>query len=171
MRIRCISILFFTAKILALATGVLSVEMPLKAQTVVWSGLDATKNVNTNWSDANNWIGGTPGPATNICFFNPGANAAQGVVDNGQLTITVTPIRAALLNPVVVGPNMTYSVIGNQLDLSWPANYVGWLLQSNAAGLAASNDWFTVPGSTTTNDMQITIRPVPGSVLYRMVEP
>jgi hypothetical protein len=66
---------------------------------------------------------------------------------------------------------MAYSVIGNQLDLSWPASYVGWLLQSNAAGLAASNDWFTVPGSTATNNVQITIRPVAGSVFYRMVEP
>ena len=53
------------------------VDKPLIAQTVVWNGNDATNNVNTNWSDANNWTGGTPGPATNICFFDPGANGAR----------------------------------------------------------------------------------------------
>lgn len=90
MRNRFKSILCFTAKILALAMGVLLLDMPLQAQIVVWSGHDATNNVNTNWSDANNWTGGKPGPGTNIFFFDPGANVTQGVVDNivdGNTTI------------------------------------------------------------------------------------
>ena len=60
------------------------------AQTVVWSGVDAANSVNTNWSDANNWTGGTPGRGTNVCFFDPGAQGAQGVVNNivnGNTTI------------------------------------------------------------------------------------
>src|SRR5580692_4186920 len=52
------------------------------AQTAIWSGHDATNGLNFNWSDSTNWTGGTPGPATNIYFFDPGANSSQGVVDN-----------------------------------------------------------------------------------------
>ena len=42
--------------------GLMLVCGSLLAQTVVWSGNDAKANGNTNWSDANNWTGGTPGP-------------------------------------------------------------------------------------------------------------
>jgi autotransporter-associated beta strand protein len=71
-----------TLKIFALIAGGLLVVTPLAAQTVVWSGFDATNNINTNWSDVNNWSGGTPGPATNIYFFDAGANGIQGIVNN-----------------------------------------------------------------------------------------
>ena len=54
----------------------------MRPQTVVWSGNDAAVNGNTNWSDANNWSGGTPGPATNIFFFDAGASSTQGMVNN-----------------------------------------------------------------------------------------
>jgi hypothetical protein len=57
-------------------------NLPARAQTVIWSGHDATNGLNFNWSDSTNWTGGTPGPATNICFFDPGANSSQDVVDN-----------------------------------------------------------------------------------------
>lgn len=63
---------------------------PTIAQTVIWIGHDATNSVNFDWSDANNWTGGTPGPVTNIYFFDPGASSSQGVVDNvmdGNTTI------------------------------------------------------------------------------------
>ncbi len=89
---------------------------------------------------------------------------------NGQFTFMVPPISAVLLNPVIYGTNIAVSVAGNQLNLSWPTNYLGWLLQSNSAGLA-SGDWFTVPGSAGTNCFQITIDPVQGNVFYRLAAP
>ncbi|HXB61194.1 MAG TPA: hypothetical protein VNU95_16595, partial [Candidatus Acidoferrales bacterium] len=67
---------------LFLAIGLLLVDKQLLAQTIVWSGTDATAGVNTNWSDVNNWTGGTPGSAANIYFFDAGANSAQGVLNN-----------------------------------------------------------------------------------------
>jgi hypothetical protein len=101
------------------------------------------------------------------------AGGVQSVITatNGQLTVTVPPISAVLLNPEVEGTNINYSVTGNQLHLSWPSSYVGWLLQSNSIGLAASNAWFTVPGSATTDSVQVTIQPGPTNVFYRMVQP
>ena len=62
-------------------SAMLAVESSTAA-TVVWSGVDVASNVSTNWSDANNWSGGTPGPANAIYFYDAGAAGAQGVVDN-----------------------------------------------------------------------------------------
>jgi len=91
---------------------------------------------------------------------------------NGQLTVIVPTISAVLLIPVPAhGTNITYSVAGNQLQLSWPGNYAGWILQSNSSSLAAGNDWFAVPGSATTNSVQITIGPGETNVFYRMANP
>jgi autotransporter-associated beta strand protein len=93
---------------------------------------------------------------------------------NGQLTLVMSPITAVLLDPVVLpatGTNITFSLTGNLLTLSWPANYTGWLLQSNAVSLATPNTWFTVPGSASTNSVQFTINPTRTSVFFRMAHP
>jgi hypothetical protein len=98
---------------------------------------------------------------------------AQSVTSatNGQLTISVPPISAMLLNPVVPPDPITFSVTGRQLNLTWPSNYTGWLLQSNSAVLTTSTDWFTVPGSPASNSMPITINPAQANVFYRIFHP
>lgn len=100
------------------------------------------------------------------------ARSAQSVVpaSNGQLTVSVPPISAVLLIPIVSPPEMVSSVSGNQLTLIWPTNYAGWLLESNSTGLAGRN-WFPVPGSGNTNRLQITIQPGQSSVFYRLSAP
>jgi len=55
---------------------------PLTAQTVIWSGADATNNINSNWTDVNNWSGGLPTPVSNVAFNNLGANTVKGTVNN-----------------------------------------------------------------------------------------
>jgi hypothetical protein len=93
---------------------------------------------------------------------------------NGQLTIIVPPISAILLNPVVlpgIGTNITFSVTGNQLDLSWPSNYTGWLLQSNSASVKTTNAWSSVPGSAGTNTYGVMISPAQSNVFYRLAHP
>jgi hypothetical protein len=103
------------------------------------------------------------------------AGGVQSVIPatNGQLTIQVPPISAILLNPILTdaGTNLTFSVSGDQLNLSWPSNYIGWLLQSNSLGLALSNDWVTLPGSASTDSVQITISPEATSIFYRLMHP
>lgn len=49
--------------------------------------------------------------------------------------------------------NITYSVSGNNLSLSWPSNYVGWILQTNAINVSVSTDWYDVPGSETNTQL------------------
>lgn len=104
-------------------------------------------------------------------FWAGGVQAGIAAM-NGQVTITVPPINAVLLNPVLQeGTNIMFSVTGNQLELSWPSNYSGWSLQSNATALAGSSGWFMVPGSAGTNQMQIKIEPGETNVFYRLILP
>ena len=49
--------------------------------------------------------------------------------------------------------NLMFSVSGNTLSLSWPSNYVGWILQTNVINVGVSNDWYNVPGSETNTQL------------------
>ena len=113
-------------------------------------------------------LGGAP--------INPNGSWNGGVqfvtpATNGQVSFLVPPMSAVLLNPVITGTNITLSVTGNRLTLSWPTNYPGWVLQSNSVGLELTNDWFAVPGSSATNRFQLTINPGLRNVFYRMESP
>ena len=65
--------------------------------------------------------------------------------------------------------NIMFSVTGNQITLSWPADHIGWQLQSNSVGLTATGAWFTVSGSTTTNQMITSLDATKTNVFYRML--
>lgn len=78
-------------------------------------------------------------------------------------------------SPIPPGPattptNLTASVSGSQLILSWPADHTGWLLQAQtnelAVGLAAN--WFDIAGSSVTNQVMVTITPSNPSVFFRL---
>lgn len=49
------------------------------AATITWSGLGIIDN---NWSTSGNWTGGVPTGADDVKFFDPGAVAGVGVVNN-----------------------------------------------------------------------------------------
>ena len=67
--------------------------------------------------------------------------------------------------------NLTYSVSGNQLSLSWPQSYQGWLLQSNSVSLSDTGAWATVTGSSATNLVVLTINNTKTNVFFRMILP
>jgi hypothetical protein len=66
--------------------------------------------------------------------------------------------------------NITTSVSGGSLTLSWPADHIGWTLQVQTNSLTAGlgTNWVDVAGSTTTNQVVIPINAANGSVFYRM---
>jgi len=113
-------------------------------------------------------IGGAPIDAADGTW-NGGVQAVLSAT-NGQLTVVVPPISAILLNPVLVPPIIATSIKGSQLTLSWPTNYIGWLLQSNSIGLLGTN-WFSLPDSGNTNRAQITIQPGLTNMFYRLFLP
>jgi hypothetical protein len=64
-------------------------------------------------------------------------------------------------------------VSGSQLNLSWPADHTGWRLQvqTNSASVGLRTNWSDVAGSTTVNNVSVTINPVNGCVFYRLIYP
>jgi hypothetical protein len=84
---------------------------------------------------------------------------------------------------IAVGPvipttptNLTLSVSGGNLTLSWPSNYVGWILQSQtnarSVGLKpATNNWFDVAGSDTLTSTNLPVSPVQPTVFFRLRYP
>jgi hypothetical protein len=53
------------------------------------------------------------------------------------------------------GTNIAGMVSGGNFSVSWPSNYVGWILQTNAVDVGNSLDWGDVPGSGT--NYQVTL--------------
>ena len=114
------------------------------------------------------------GLVTNGISAGPGVynslNASPYITGTGSLQV-ILPVTVAT-NPT----NLTFSVSGTTLSLSWPANHTGWrlLVQTNnlAAGVSSNtNDWTTVTGSTGIDSTNITINPALPSEFYRLVYP
>jgi len=86
-------------------------------------------------------------------------------------TITISSITVAgQSTTLTVPPNVVYSLSGPALTLSWPTNYLGWLVQSNSVGLGTTN-WSTVPNSGSATNFSITINAAMTNVFYRLVSP
>ena len=94
-----------------------------------------------------------------------------GLLWTNKLAINGT---IAVLNGVNTTPtNITTSVTGNVLTLTWPTDHIGWRLQSqtNSLNTGLSGTWFDVAGATSVNTVNFTINPANGTVFYRMVYP
>ncbi len=64
--------------------------------------------------------------------------------------------------------NITVTVSGSTLNLSWPADHLGWTLQSNSVSLTAPDSWFDVPGSAAGTNATINIDSSKSNVFYRL---
>jgi len=66
--------------------------------------------------------------------------------------------------------NITYTVSGNTLSLSWPADHIGWQLQAqtNSLSTGLGTNWFNVSGSTGTNSVNVPMNLSNGCVFYRL---
>ena len=69
--------------------------------------------------------------------------------------------------------NMTASLSGSTLELSWPSDHQGWMVQAttNALGIQPLNTWFTIPNSDATNRLFIPVNSTNRPVFYRMIAP
>jgi autotransporter-associated beta strand protein len=107
----------------------------------------------------------------------PAVDSANTYVWTNKLAVNGT-IQVLTATPLVnTNPtNITASVSGNVLNLSWPSDHIGWrlLVQTNnlANGVSANtNDWTTVVGSTLVDSTNITINPTLPTEFYRLVYP
>jgi len=100
------------------------------------------------------------GQICEVAFFTNALSANQ-----------IQQIYNAALQAVVntTPTNILFSNSGGQLTLSWPADHIGWQLQSNPVGLTATGAWFTITGSTITNQMTFTPDQTRTNVFFRML--
>jgi hypothetical protein len=73
--------------------------------------------------------------------------------------------------PPAAPTTLSTSLAGNMLTLSWPANYIGSRLETNAVGLTATNAWFTLSGSALTNQLSIPLNASGTNVFFRLIYP
>ncbi len=104
-----------------------------------------------------NFAGVTGSPGAGLGYvFNP---------TNGVLSVVAT----VATNPT----NITYSVNGGSLVLSWPADHLGWTLQAqtNSLSKGIGTNWVTVAGSTAVTGVTNAINTANGAVFYRLILP
>jgi hypothetical protein len=114
-------------------------------------------------------IGGDGYPALNLVSLPAGVS---GHLSNNVSSLSVDLVITSA--PSVINPNptnITTTVSGNQITLSWPSSHIGWLLQSNSVSLANTGAWATVAGSGSTNQFTYSIDSTKTNVFFRMLKP
>ncbi len=98
---------------------------------------------------------GTPGPGLAWAF-----NATSG---------TLSVVQGVNLTPT----NIIFSVSGGNLNMSWPADHLGWSLQvqTNSLAKGLSTNWVTVPNSSNVTSTNFPLVTTNGAVFYRMSYP
>ncbi len=68
---------------------------------------------------------------------------------------------------------LSFAAAGNQLQLTWPADHTGWLLQGQTNSLAAGlgTNWSTVSISTQTNQITVPCDVTNDTVFFRLARP
>jgi autotransporter-associated beta strand protein len=107
-----------------------------------------------------------------------GAFPAVVLTGNGAVAATTLQINGAggldLLVASTIASNSTninFTISGGTLTLTWPADHLGWIAQSNAVDLSLSNFWFDIAGSQTATNLVIPINPAAPQVYYRLRYP
>ena len=152
-------------------------------------GIIAAHNLNVNGTNIVNILDSSLPVGTNtlitytaLAGTNGFAGFQLGTVPAGvtaQLLNTGTAIQLAITPAVIVAtnpPTLTNSVSSRNLNLSWPVDHTGWrlLVQTNnlTTGISLNtNDWTTVAGSSTTNQVSLPIDATKPTEFYRLVYP
>lgn len=104
-----------------------------------------------------------------------GVSQAPGVYNSTTSSPYITGSGSVMVGSVIASnpTNITFSVTGNTLKLTWPGDHLGWILQAqtNGLGTGLSNNWFDVSGSSSATNANITVSPASPSVFYRLRHP
>lgn len=91
--------------------------------------------------------------------------------DTANLTVNGS-VRVATAGPLD-RPTMTNSVAGNSLTLTWPVEYLGWILQTqtNSLNVGLGANWVDVAGSGASTSATVTVNPANPTVFLRLRSP
>jgi hypothetical protein len=125
-------------------------------------------------------LSGTLAPGDSFAVFNAAAYSGafsriSPATPGAGLVWDTADLAANGILRVVSTSNavLTAQAAGAQVNLAWPLNNLGWVLQTqtNPPGVGITTNWITVPGTAGTNGIQITVNPNVGSAYYRLVSP
>jgi autotransporter-associated beta strand protein len=102
----------------------------------------------------------------NLTIVPPsGVTFTNKLTTDGSIEVLTAPAIAS--NPT----NISFSVSGTTLSLTWPGSHLGWFAQSNSVSVAAPAMWFDIAGSDAVTNLNITINPGLSNVFYRLRHP
>ncbi len=129
-----------------------------------------------------------PSPYVNGVYGVWARNDAVGSLNVEALTISGSPITSMpasgsdmrnqssgspqnFVFSFMPAPTITTTASGNNLQLSWPANYIGWTLQvqTNEPGIGIGTNWGILSDSTTTNQFSTSMDSTTGSMFFRLI--
>ena len=92
-------------------------------------------------------------------------NGANESGNSSEVSATPTPSLTPL--------SLVFQPASQQLQVSWPADHIGWrlLIQTNGPGVGLSTNWTVFNGSDSTNQVSVPIDPANGSVFLELVYP
>jgi autotransporter-associated beta strand protein len=145
--------------------GALTINSPLLAAASTVA-VDMGAKLNLNF----------PGGETNVvsALILGGVTKTNGIYNSatdplylgGAGSLQVVPYVATNPTNIIIGIS-----IDGALSLSWPADHLGWTLQTNAVSVASSESWFPYPGSALVTNVTIGIDPAATNIFFRMVYP
>jgi hypothetical protein len=143
--------------------------------TLVLNGRMYLTQNDTFWSvtvNGNNLPAGTYSYSTLAATY-PSNFPSSWTPLNGALTATTPTGSITVLGATIASypTNISFTVSGNNLGLSWPATHLGWIAQSNSVNLANSNFWFDIAGSQAVTNLNVTISPRLTNAFYRLRHP
>lgn len=136
---------------LLIVTNITSDSTPLTTS-------DTFQLFSVSGTSSGNFTGIAGSPGSGLAYsFNP----ASGVLS--IITQTIAP------NPT----NILFSVSGNTLTISWPADHLGWILQSqtNSLSTGLAGNWYDILGSNSNTNSVQTLNPTNPAVFYRLRHP
>ena len=103
-----------------------------------------------------------------------GVTQANSVYNAANTSTYLAGTGNLVVGPIATNPtNITFSVSGSALSLSWPADHMGWILQSqtNSLSTGLGTNWTDVAGSTSITSTNITVSPALPTAFYRLRNP
>lgn len=111
------------------------------------------------WKLANDYGSGDLYPSGQAALLPAGGAGAltfssDSTIDAGFL-IALAPASGSTIstNP----PNLAIVRNGNALSVSWPADHLGWVAQSNAVNIANPGAWYDIPNSQNATSLNVTL--------------